>query len=253
MKKASLALVISAALALTACGSNKEAEEATTDTENAASSMYTTEAQQQSYALGARMGNFAKQQIEASDSLGLESDKAAISAGFNDAFGGKAVFTEQEIETFVKAYSVKFQAADQARTELTAAEDIAAGQAFLATNGAREGVTTTESGLQYEVLAEGEGASPSAEDTVKVHYHGTLIDGTVFDSSVERGEPIDFALNQVIKGWTEGVQLMKVGSKYRFTIPSELAYGARSTGKIKANSTLIFDVELIAIAPFTEG
>ena len=86
-----------------------------------------------------------------------------------------------------------------------------------------------------------------------MHYHGTLIDGTVFDSSVERGEPIDFALNQVIKGWTEGVQLMKVGSKYRFTIPSELAYGARSTGKIKANSTLIFDVELIAIAPFTEG
>lgn len=252
MKKASLALVISAALALSACGSNKEAEEATTDTENAVSSIYTTEAQQQSYALGARMGNFAKQQIEASDGLGLESDDAALSAGFNDAFGGKSAFTDQEIEAFVKAYSVKFQAADQAKAELSAADDIAAGQAFLATNGAREGVMTTESGLQYEVLTEGEGASPAAEDTVRVHYHGTLIDGTVFDSSVDRGEPIDFGLSRVIAGWTEGVQLMKVGSKYRFTIPSDLAYGSRSQGKIKANSTLIFDVELIAIAPFTE-
>lgn len=252
MKKASLALVISAALALSACGSNKETEEATTDIENAASSMYTTEAQQQSYALGARMGNFAKQQIEASNGLGLESDNTALSAGFNDAFGGKSAFTEQEIEAFVKAYSLKFQAADQAKAELTAAEDIAAGEAFLATNGAREGVITTASGLQYEVITEGEGASPVAEDIVRVHYHGTLIDGTVFDSSVDRGEPAEFPLNQVITGWTEGVQLMKIGSKYRFTIPSAIAYGARSTGKIKANSTLIFDIELLAIAPFTE-
>ena len=252
MKKATLALVVSATLALSACGSNKEAEEATTETENAATSIYVTEAQQQSYALGARMGKFAKEQIEASDGLAIESDSSALSAGFNDAFAGKSAFSEQETEAFVKAYSIKFQAADQANAELSAVEDIAAGQAFLEANGAREGVVTTESGLQYEVITEGAGLSPAAEDTVRVHYHGSLIDGTVFDSSVDRGQPAEFPLNQVITGWTEGVQLMKVGSKYRFTIPSQLAYGGRSTGKIKANSTLVFDVELIAIAPFTE-
>jgi FKBP-type peptidyl-prolyl cis-trans isomerase len=115
-------------------------------------------------------------------------------------------------------------------------------------NGKREGVKTTASGLQYEVLKPGTGAKPAATDTVKVHYHGTLIDGAVFDSSVDRGEPISFPLNGVIKGWTEGVQLMPVGSKYKFVIPSELAYGERGAGgKIGPNATLIFEVELLAI------
>lgn len=122
------------------------------------------------------------------------------------------------------------------------------GQAFLKENGQKEGVMTTASGLQYKVLKAGSGQQhPTAFDTVKVHYHGTLIDGTVFDSSVERGEPIAFPLNRVIKGWTEGVQLMVEGDKTRFYIPSELAYGFRSIGKIPAGSTLIFDVELLEI------
>ena len=120
-------------------------------------------------------------------------------------------------------------------------------EAFLAENKLKEGVITTESGLQYEVLKEGKGAKPTAEDKVKVHYHGTLIDGTVFDSSVERGEPITFGLNQVIPGWTEGLQLMTVGSKYRFYIPQELGYGNRQAGKIPPYSTLIFEVELLGI------
>ncbi|PKG55356.1 peptidylprolyl isomerase [Shewanella sp. Choline-02u-19] len=127
-------------------------------------------------------------------------------------------------------------------------ENIELGNAFLAENKLKEGVSTTASGLQYQVLAAGDGTvHPKASDTVTVHYHGTLIDGTVFDSSVERGEPIDFPLNRVIKGWTEGVQLMVVGEKTRFFIPSELAYGNRSAGKISGGSTLIFDVELISI------
>lgn len=121
-----------------------------------------------------------------------------------------------------------------------------AGRAFLEKNKTEDGVQTTASGLQYKVLVEGTGDShPTATSKVKVHYHGTLIDGTVFDSSVDRGEPIEFGLNQVIKGWTEGVQLMVVGEKTRFFIPSELAYGNGSAGVITPGSTLIFDVELL--------
>ncbi len=129
-----------------------------------------------------------------------------------------------------------------------ALENIQRGQEFLAQNKDKEGIVTTASGLQYQVLSKGTGTvHPKATDSVTVHYHGTLIDGTVFDSSVYRGEPIAFPLNRVIKGWTEGVQLMVEGDKYRFFIPSELAYGNRSMGKIGAGSMLIFDVELLKI------
>ncbi|MCG7490723.1 FKBP-type peptidyl-prolyl cis-trans isomerase [Vibrio sp. Of14-4] len=127
-------------------------------------------------------------------------------------------------------------------------ENFAAGQAFLLENGKQEGVITTESGLQYKVLSKGEGTSnPSPKSKVKVHYHGTLIDGTVFDSSVERGEPISFGLNQVIKGWQEGLTYMVEGDKFRLFIPSTLAYGKKGTGPIPPASTLIFDVELLEI------
>lgn len=129
-----------------------------------------------------------------------------------------------------------------------AKENIRLGAEYLTNNKSQKGVVETESGLQYQVLTQGEGTQhPTAKDTVKVHYHGTLLDGSVFDSSVERGEPISFGLNQVIPGWTEGVQLMVVGEKTRFFIPANLAYGNRATGKIAAGSVLIFDVELLGI------
>lgn len=129
-----------------------------------------------------------------------------------------------------------------------AAENIEAGKLFLESNHSAEGVQTTDSGLQYRVLQQGTGNEhPMATSQVTVHYHGTLLDGTVFDSSVDRGKPIAFGLNQVIPGWTEGVQLMVVGEKTRFFIPSNLAYGNRSTGSIAPGSTLIFDVELLEI------
>ena len=118
---------------------------------------------------------------------------------------------------------------------------------FLDKNAKREGVKVTSSGLQYEVLEEGNGKSPLATDIVRCHYEGRLIDGTVFDSSYKRGEPSEFALNQVIKGWTEGLQLMKEGSKYRFYIPYHLAYGSRGIGNIPPYAALIFDVELIEV------
>ena len=129
-----------------------------------------------------------------------------------------------------------------------APENIQLGEAFLATNVTEEGVMSTDSGMQYVILKKGEGTvHPTAKSNVKVHYHGTLIDGTVFDSSVDRGQPISFGLHQVISGWTEGVQLMVEGDKFRFYIPSKLAYGNRSVGKIAAGSLLIFDVELLKI------
>jgi len=128
-----------------------------------------------------------------------------------------------------------------------AALNIEIGSAFLAENSQKENITTTESGLQFEILSPGDGTEhPSASSKVTVHYHGTLLDGTVFDSSVDRGESISFGLNQVIAGWTEGVQLMVAGEKRRFYIPAELAYGNRAAGQIQAGSTLIFDIELIS-------
>lgn len=131
-----------------------------------------------------------------------------------------------------------------------AKENVKLGQAFLEKNATEDGVETTQSGLQHKVLQPGSGDQhPGPRDKVKVHYHGTMIDGTVFDSSVDRGEPITFGLNQVIPGWTEGLQLMVEGEKTRLFIPSNLAYGNRSAGKIKPGSTLIFDVELIEINP----
>lgn len=127
-------------------------------------------------------------------------------------------------------------------------ENFASGQAFLVDNGKKDGVITTESGLQYMVLKSGSGTvHPAANSRVKVHYHGTLIDGTVFDSSVDRGEPIDFGLNQVIKGWQEGLQYMVEGEKIRLFVPSTLAYGKNGTGPIPPSSVLIFDVELLEI------
>ncbi|WP_394145079.1 FKBP-type peptidyl-prolyl cis-trans isomerase [Vibrio atypicus] len=127
-------------------------------------------------------------------------------------------------------------------------ENFAAGQAFLLENAKKEGIVSTESGLQYQVLVKGEGTQhPTKQSTVKVHYHGTLLDGSVFDSSVERGEPISFKLNQVIKGWQEGLTYMAPGDKFRLFIPSPLAYGKGGSGPIPPASTLIFDVELLEV------
>jgi FKBP-type peptidyl-prolyl cis-trans isomerase len=146
----------------------------------------------------------------------------------------------KEAEMFIQQVMMKKQ-------EAKAENDKKSGLDFLAANKSKPGIQTTASGLQYKVVSEGTGAKPTAADRVTVHYHGTLIDGTVFDSSVDRGEPATFGLSQVIPGWTEGLQLMSVGSKYTFYIPQELGYGAQGTGPIKPYSTLVFDVELISI------
>ncbi|MDG1393225.1 MAG: sodium-translocating pyrophosphatase [Flavobacteriaceae bacterium] len=196
-----------------------------------------------SYSLGVNVATGVKSQ-------GIESiDSKAIAKSFKDVFDGNNLEVSEEeslqfLQTYFNEFKAKKQLKDAEKFKALAQEGIA----FLDENAKKEGVTSTESGLQYEVITKGEGASPSAENSVTVHYTGTLIDGTVFDSSVERGTPATFGVSQVIPGWTEALQLMSVGDKWRLVIPSELAYGARGSGaKIGPNSTLVFEVELLKI------
>lgn len=190
--------------------------------------------------MGEQIGKTIKDQ-EATGLVGepkLETKFALIKQGFiNGMKGHDTQFNQQTAGEYI-SNTINFLKYGDTKGE---------GERFLAANQLKEGVQVTESGLQYEVQTMGRGPKPQATDRVKVHYHGTLIDGTVFDSSVERGEPAEFGLNQVIKGWTEGLQLMPVGSKFRFYIPQELGYGERATGSIPPYSTLIFDVELLEI------
>lgn len=196
-----------------------------------------------SYALGLSMGNnFRSSGI---DKIDVDDFAAGVAAVYS---GEKPRMTYDEAKAEIQTY---FQAMEERQREAAAEMgkvNAAAGEAFLKDNGAREKVMTTASGLQYEVLEEGTGAQPSAGDQVTVHYTGKLIDGTVFDSSVERGEPATFGVTQVIPGWVEALQLMKEGAKWRLFIPSNLAYGPNGAGGvIGPNATLIFDVELIKV------
>ena len=163
--------------------------------------------------------------------------------------GGKPALSDDEARTVLTTFSERMQGRMQAEAAAAGERNRAAGAEFLAKNKQVKGVFTTPSGLQYMVLRQGSGERPKPTDTVRVNYHGTLLDGTVFDSSYERNQPAEFPLNRVIPGWTEGVGLMPVGAKYRFWIPGELAYGAQGTpgGPIGPNATLVFDVELMAI------
>lgn len=257
MKKATLALAVLSALALTACQKQESTEtettvaaapEVNTEASSTNDGTYSTEAEKHSYALGASMGLFAKNRLDEQKSLEISYDEAALKAGFEDGLTGNTQYTVPELQGLTRAADMALKTKQEEKAQAASANNIAAGEAYLAENAKKEGVKTTESGLQYEVLTAGTGASPaSATSTVKVHYKGTLLDGTEFDSSYSRGEPATFPLNRVITGWTEGVQLMKEGAKYRFHIPSTMAYGERATGKITPNSTLIFEVELLEV------
>ena len=189
-----------------------------------------------SYSLGVLLGQNLQSQ-------GFENiDEPSLTKGIHDMLAGnEPKVSMEEANTIIQQYMQKKQ---EAKFE----SNIAEGKAFLEANAQREEVTILPSGLQYEVLKEGNGSKPSATDKVTVHYHGMLIDGTVFDSSIERGQPATFGVNQVIKGWTEALQLMPEGSKWKLYIPSDLAYGSRGAGpKIGPYSTLIFEVELLKV------
>ncbi len=191
-----------------------------------------------SYGIGRQLGD----QLRDNPPPGASPE--AIVAGLRDAFHGQPSQVDPEaLNASFRVIREIMQAEAAAKAEKAAA----AGRDYLVENAKREGVTVLESGLQYEVLVAGEGAKPSREDHVRTHYHGTLIDGTVFDSSYDRGQPAEFPVGGVIAGWVEALQLMNAGSKWRLHVPSELAYGGQAVGSIPPHSVLVFDVELLDI------
>lgn len=200
-----------------------------------------TDADSVGYAIGVLVGANNRQQIQNAPG-GENINVEAMAAAFRlSALDEETVITREEADAIVRGYFEK-------AGENEAQKNLEEGNAFLEENKTREGVHTTESGLQYEVLKEGTGEKPSADDRVKVQYHGTLLDGTVFDSSVERGEPATFGVSQVIPGWTEALQMMKEGAKWKIYLPADIAYGERGAGQdIGPNTTLIFEVELLEI------
>ncbi|WP_049305317.1 FKBP-type peptidyl-prolyl cis-trans isomerase [Pseudomonas aeruginosa] len=198
----------------------------------------TTDEARVSYGIGRQLGD----QLRENPVPGMTLD--AVLAGLSDAFAGiDSRVSGEALSASFQVIRERMQAEAQAKAEAAAGE----GRAYLAENAKREGVTVLPSGLQFEVLSTGEGAKPSREDTVRTHYHGTLIDGTVFDSSYQRGQPAEFPVGGVIAGWVEALQLMNAGSKWRLHVPSELAYGGQAVGSIPPHSVLVFDVELLEI------
>lgn len=202
-----------------------------------------TAADSAAYAIGMDIANNIRKGLPEAPG-GKELNLQIIQQAFTTIMkGDSGLFASSKAGAITQGYFMKAQSNEGAKNK-------EAGQKFLADNGKRAGVTTTASGLQYEIIKAGNGPKPTADNQVKVHYHGTTIDGKVFDSSVDRGEPVTFGLTQVIKGWTEALQLMPVGSKWKLYIPSELGYGEQAAGpKIKPNSVLIFEVELLGIEP----
>jgi FKBP-type peptidyl-prolyl cis-trans isomerase FklB len=203
----------------------------------------TTQKQKASYAIGMNWGTGLHKQ-------GIDVDSAALVQGMKDALAGsKTLLTEDEARAALMQLQSEVQAQQQAKLKQEGEAGKKEGDAFLAANKGKEGIVTLPSGLQYKILKEGSGAKPTADDSVVCNYKGTLINGTEFDSSYKRGEPATFPVGGVIKGWTEALQLMPVGSKWQLFIPADLAYGARGTpgGPIGPNSTLIFEVELLSI------
>ena len=195
-----------------------------------------------SYSIGLDIGTTLKRQL-------IDVNESLLDQGIKDGLsGGKPLLTDEQVKEVMSTFQKDMMAKQAAARKATGEKNAEEGKKFLEENKKKEGVKTTASGLQYKVLKEGSGASPKETDTVKVNYRGTLINGTEFDSSYKRGQAATFPVNRVIKGWTEGLQLMKPGSKYQFFVPSDLAYGERGAGSdIGPNAVLMFDVELLEV------
>lgn len=242
-----LALSLSTAIFATACANGTNATNATTEKAatpaTASVTDQSTDLQKVGYSLGYMMAQSNKDAI---DDLDLET----FDAGFRDGYTGKeSVLTKEQMEAVLTSYQKTKEAEFAKELQDMAAKNKTAGTEFLTANANKPGVVTTKSGLQYKVLKQGTGASPTAKDIVKVQYEGKTIDGTVFDSSYKRGEPAIFAVKDMIPGFTEGLELMKEGGKYELYIPSDIAYGESGNPAIEPNSTLIFTVEMLEVNP----
>ncbi|HTR46653.1 MAG TPA: FKBP-type peptidyl-prolyl cis-trans isomerase [Verrucomicrobiae bacterium] len=210
-------------------------------------SALTTERQKESYAFGMNVARGLQQRMKEQS---VDVDTAVMLRGIRDVLsGGKPLLTDGQADDALKQLQTAVLQKQGEQRKILEEKNMKEGEAFLAANGTKEGVVTLPSGLQYKIITQGTGPKPAATDTVVCQYRGTLVDGTEFDSSYKRGQPATFPLNGVIKGWTEGVQLMPVGSKYQFFIPSNLAYGERGYpgSPIGPNATLIFEIELVSI------
>ena len=245
------AAVASCALALAACKqTDHDAAKGDAKTVKADAGALATEKEKASYMIGMDIGKSLKPMQD-------EVDLPTLKRALDDVFTGKKpLLDDQQLAEVMKTFGQKMQAKkqqemakQQAEMEAQGKKNAEAGSTFLAENGKKPGVVTTASGLEYQVITQGKGAKPKADDTVSVQYVGTLLDGTEFDSSYKRNEPAQFAVNQVVPGWTEALQLMPVGSKFKLWIPASLGYGERGTpgGPIPPSSTLVFEVELLKI------
>ncbi|CUU22594.1 MULTISPECIES: FKBP-type peptidyl-prolyl cis-trans isomerase [Duffyella] len=203
--------------------------------------------QQSAYALGASLGRYMDNSLKEQEKLGINLDKQQLISGVQDAFAGKSKLSDQEIEQTLQAFETRVKGTAQAKMEKDATENATKGKAFADKFAKEKGVQKTDTGLLYQVEKEGTGNVPKDSDTVVVNYKGTLIDGTEFDNSYSRGEPLSFRLDGVIPGWTEGLKHVKKGGKIKLVIPPELAYGKNGVPGIPPNSTLVFDVELLDI------
>ncbi|TSJ88377.1 FKBP-type peptidyl-prolyl cis-trans isomerase [Gilliamella apicola] len=224
--------------------------EAATAQNSADKATISTDAQKEAYALGSSFANYMKSNLEQNE---VTADQEYLISGFNETMRGASQLSQDEVKNVLDAFGKRIQEESQARFEKQKTENTAAGEKYREDFAKQEGVIKTKSGLMYKVINEGTGRHPTAEDTVIVHYVGTLTDGRTFDSSYDRNEPATFPLNGVIKGWTEGIQLIGVGGKIKLVVPPELAYGDQSFPSqgdkpgITPASTLVFEVELLGI------
>lgn len=215
----------------------------------AVNSQFKNDDQQAAYALGASLGRYMDNSLKEQEKLGIKLDKDQLIAGVQDAFSDKSKLSDQQIEQTLQSLEGRVKSAAQAKMVQEAKENAEAGQKFRDAFAKEKGVKTTASGLMYLVEKEGTGPAPTDSDTVVVNYKGTLTNGSEFDNSYSRGEPLSFRLDGVIPGWTEGLKLVKKGGKIKLVIPADLAYGKTGVPGIPANSTLVFDVELLDVKP----
>lgn len=244
-----MAVTLHAPVVFAASAAAKEAAAVADNKAEAEKAQFTNDDEKSAYALGASLGRYMENSLKEQEKLGVKLDKTQLIAGVQDAFAGNSKLSDQDIEKTLQAFETRVKGAAQAKMEKDAKENAEKGKAFRDAFAKEKDVQTSSTGLLYKVEKEGTGDAPKDSDTVVVNYKGTLIDGKEFDNSFTRGEPLSFRLDGVIPGWTEGLKHMKKGGKIKLVIPPELAYGKTGVPGIPAESTLVFDVELLDIKP----